>query len=131
MVPGGKIASTRLIFVSIGAGPVAHPLSRVFIRWASVLAAFRSYRDQVSHDFMKHLDVNPAQDFVSADIAFALPTVPDEHRVSSDQCVGIGVMIYRGWRKDEKDGDAIYGEYRAKMTTLVKDCRLMAAKSVC
>ncbi|MBB4091645.1 dTDP-4-dehydrorhamnose 3,5-epimerase [Ochrobactrum pecoris] len=115
-----KIASTRLIFVSIGAGPVAHPLSRVFIRWASVLAAFRSYRDQVSHDFMKHLDVNPAQDFVSADIAFALPTVPDEHRVSSDQCVGIGVMIYRGWRKDEKDGDAIYGEYRAKMTTLVK-----------
>ncbi|MEJ5022223.1 polysaccharide pyruvyl transferase family protein [Ochrobactrum vermis] len=115
-----KLASTRLIFVSIGAGPVAHPLSRVFIRWASMLAAFRSYRDQVSHDFMKRLGVNNAGDFVSADIAFALPTVPDEHRTGSDQCVGIGVMIYRGWKKNENDGDAIYAEYLAKMTTLVK-----------
>jgi len=115
-----KLASTRLIFVSIGAGPVDRPLSRLFIRWASMLASFRSYRDQISHDFTKQLGVNSTQDFVSADIAFALPTVPDEKPGSPDQCVGIGVMIYRGWKKNEKDGDAIYEQYVAKITTLVK-----------
>ncbi|WP_139974144.1 polysaccharide pyruvyl transferase family protein [Ochrobactrum sp. CGA5] len=114
-----KLANTRMIFVSIGAGPVDHPLSRFFIRRASRLAAFRSYRDQVSHDFMKHLGVDPPQDFVSADIAFALPTVPDENRDGGVQCVGIGVMTYRGWKKKDKDGDAIYGDYVAKITKLV------------
>lgn len=53
-----KLAGTRLAFVSIGAGPVRHPLSRFFIRQASSLSPFRSYRDQVSHDFMKGLGVD-------------------------------------------------------------------------
>lgn len=115
-----RLTGTRMIFVSIGAGPVNHPLSRRFVRWAAKLAAFRSYRDQVSHDFMKQLGVAPSGDFVSADIAFALPTVPDEIQDSSHQCVGIGVMTYRGWEKAEKDGNAIYRNYVAKMATLAK-----------
>lgn len=115
-----RLTGTRMIFVSIGAGPVNHPLSRRFVRWAAKLAAFRSYRDQVSHDFMKQLGVAPSGDFVSADIAFALPTVLDEIQDSSHQCVGIGVMTYRGWEKAEKDGNAIYRNYVAKMATLAK-----------
>ncbi len=115
-----RLTGTRMIFVSIGAGPVNHPLSRRFLCWASTLAAFRSYRDQVSHDFMKQLGVSPAGDFVSADIAFALPTVPDEIEDSSHQCVGLGVMSYRGWKKNGRDGDAVYADYVAKMTTLAR-----------
>ncbi|MFK0684710.1 polysaccharide pyruvyl transferase family protein [Ochrobactrum sp. BD67] len=115
-----RLTGTRMIFVSIGAGPVNHPLSRRFVRWAAKLAAFRSYRDQVSHDFMRQLGVAPSGDFVSADIAFALPTVPDGNRDSLHQCVGIGVMTYRGWEKAEKDGNAIYRNYVAKMATLAK-----------
>ena len=114
-----RLTRTRMIFVSIGAGPVDHPMSRRFIRWASRLAAFRSYRDQVSHDFMKHLGVAPPGDLVSADIAFALPTVPDEKQDSRDQCVGIGVMTYRGWKKNSTDGDAVYAGYIAKMIMLI------------
>lgn len=115
-----RLTGTRMIFVSIGAGPVNHPLSRCFVRWAAKLAAFRSYRDQVSHDFMRQLGVAPSGDFVSADIAFALPTVPDGNRDSLRQCVGIGVMTYRGWEKAEKDGNTIYRNYVAKMATLAK-----------
>ncbi|KAB2731436.1 polysaccharide pyruvyl transferase family protein [Brucella intermedia] len=115
-----RLTGTRMIFVSIGAGPVSHPLSRRFVRWASTLAAFRSYRDQVSHDFMKQLGVAPSGDFVSADIAFALPTAPDGRQDERDQCVGIGVMSYRGWKKKSSDGDAVYADYLAKMTTLAK-----------
>ncbi|KAB2704614.1 MULTISPECIES: polysaccharide pyruvyl transferase family protein [Brucella] len=120
-----RLTGTRMIFVSIGAGPVDHRWSRFFIRQAAMLASFRSYRDQISHDFMKQLGVKPAQDFVSADIAFALPTVPDQNRNSPEQCVGIGVMTYRGWKKMEKDGDAIYRDYVSKVTTLVN--RLLAS----
>lgn len=115
-----RLAGTRMIFVSIGAGPVNHPLSRRFVRWASTLAAFRSYRDQVSHDFMKRLGVSPPEDFVSADIAFALTTAPDGRHDERDQCVGIGVMSYRGWKKNGGDGDAVYADYLAKMTTLAR-----------
>ncbi len=115
-----RLTGTSMIFVSIGAGPVNHPLSRRFVRWASALAAFRSYRDQVSHDFMKQLGVSPHEDFVSADIAFALPTVPDGRQDERHQCVGIGVMSYRGWKKNGRDGDAVYADYVAKMTTLAK-----------
>ena len=115
-----RLTGTRMIFVSIGAGPVDHPMSRRFIRWASKLAAFRSYRDQVSHDFMKHLGVAPPGDLVSADIAFALPTAPDGKQDGRDQCVGIGVMTYRGWKKNSTDGDAIYADYIARMTALAK-----------
>ena len=119
-----RLTGTRMIFVSIGAGPVDHPMSRRFIRWASKLAAFRSYRDQVSHDFMKHLGVAPPGDLVSADIAFALPTVPDGKQEGRNQRVGIGVMTYRGWKKNSTDGDAIYADYITKMITLAK--RLLA-----
>ncbi len=118
-----KLAGTRLAFVSIGAGPVRHPLSRFFIRQASSLSPFRSYRDQVSHDFMKGLGVDSRRDFVSADIAFALPTAPesqlDENRLGESQRVGIGVMTYRGWRKSAEDGAAIYDGYLGKMTALI------------
>ncbi|MFQ0812787.1 dTDP-4-dehydrorhamnose 3,5-epimerase [Brucella anthropi] len=113
-----RLAGTRMIFVSIGAGPIDHPLSRFFMRRASMLAAIRTYRDQISHDFMKQLGVDPVQDFVSADIAFALPTAADESRTRPDPCVGIGVMLYRGWKKNGKDGDAIYRDYIARMAAL-------------
>lgn len=114
-----KLAGTRLAFVSIGAGPVRHPLSRFFIRQASSLSPFRSYRDRISHDFMKGLGVDSRRDFVSADIAFALPPAPDENRNGDDRRVGIGVMTYRGWRKSEEDGAAIYADYLGKMTALI------------
>lgn len=119
-----KLAGARFAFVSIGAGPVTHPLSRLFIRRASKMAAYRSYRDQVSHDFMKSLNVNVSADIVSADIAFSLPTPEDELRNSADQRVGLGVMTYKGWKKQALDGEAIYDNYLNKMTELMSELLL-------
>lgn len=116
-----KLAGARFAFISIGAGPVTHPLSRFFVRKASMMAAYRSYRDQVSYDFMKSLDVDAARDSVSADIAFALPTVEDELRNSGDQRVGLGIMTYKGWKKRAADGAAIYNNYLDKMTEIIDE----------
>lgn len=114
-----RLAGARFAFVSIGAGPVTHPLSRVFIRRAALLAAHRSYRDQVSYDFMRSLGVSGRRDGVSADIAFALPVADDVLTNSADQRIGLGVMNYRGWRKNAQDGAAIYQTYLNKMGILV------------
>ncbi len=93
-----RLTGARFAFISIGAGPVTHPLSRFFVRKASMMAVYRSYRDQVSYDFMKSLHMDVAKDVVSADIAFALPVVEDELRNSGDQRIGLGIMTYKGWK---------------------------------
>lgn len=119
-----RLAGSRFAFISVGAGPVTHPLSRFFVRKASMMAAYRSYRDQISYDFMKSLNVDVANDIVSADIAFALPTVEDELRNSGDQRVGLGIMAYKGWKKQAADGAVIYDNYLDKMTELIEELLL-------
>ena len=47
-----RIAGARIAFVSIGAGPIGHPLSRWLMTAAARLAHYRSYRDAISRDFM-------------------------------------------------------------------------------
>jgi polysaccharide pyruvyl transferase WcaK-like protein len=119
-----RLAGSRFAFISVGAGPVTHPLSRFFVCKASMMAAYRSYRDQISYDFMKSLNVDVANDIVSADIAFALPTVEDELRNSGDQRVGLGIMAYKGWKKQAADGAVIYDNYLDKMTELIEELLL-------
>ncbi|MFC7067990.1 polysaccharide pyruvyl transferase family protein [Brucella rhizosphaerae] len=119
-----RLAGARFAFISIGAGPVTHPLSRFFVRKASMMAAYRSYRDQVSYEFMKSLNIDVAKDSVSADIAFALTTAEDELRNTGDQRVGLGIMTYKGWKKQTADGAAIYDNYLDKMTELIDELLL-------
>jgi len=116
-----RLGGARFAFVSIGAGPVTHPLSRFFMGKASKIAAYRSYRDQVSYDFMRSLNVSVTKDLVSADIAFSLPTPEEELRNSADQRVGLGIMTYKGWKKRALDGEAIYDHYLNKMTELISE----------
>lgn len=89
-----------------------------------MMAAYRSYRDQVSYEFMKSLNIDVAKDSVSADIAFALPTAEDELRNTGDQRVGLGIMTYKGWKKRTADGAAIYDNYLDKMTELIDELLL-------
>lgn len=115
-----KLGGAHMAFVSIGAGPVEHPLSRFFVRTAASLAAYRSYRDQVSYDFMDSIKLDVSNDHVSADIAFSLPPATQELRDCRGENVGIGVMTYRGWRKRAVDGDAIYQNYLRKMIAIIE-----------
>ncbi|GLU28167.1 exopolysaccharide biosynthesis protein [Brucella sp. NBRC 12950] len=114
-----KIAGARLAFISIGAGPVTLPLSRFFVRRASMLASYRSYRDQVSLDFMRSLGVISINDVVTADIAFSLPTVEESVRKVGTQTIGLGIMDYKGWRKNAADASLIYDTYLDKMAKLL------------
>ena len=47
-----RVRRIKLAYLFVGAGPIEHPLSRFFMKWAARLATYISFRDQASKDFM-------------------------------------------------------------------------------
>jgi polysaccharide pyruvyl transferase WcaK-like protein len=116
-----RLMGVKVIFVSIGAGPIRHPLSRWLMRAAARAAHYRSYRDAVSRAFMESIGFDARSDPICPDIAFRLPA-PASIRPQEEGrplTVGVGVMAYRGWRNDSTRGTDIYAAYLEKMTTFV------------
>ncbi len=118
-----KLAGTRICLVSIGAGPINHPLSRRLMLWAAMLAHYRSYRDTFSRDYMASIGLDTRRDQVYPDVAFGLPAPACDtdrktvvHRFAT---IGVGVMAYYGW-KSGQDGPAIYAQYLKRITTFVE-----------
>lgn len=109
----------KIVFVSIGAGPIRHWLSRFFMKKAAQTATYRSYRDTISKNFMQGMGVNADDDNVYPDIVFGLPKPaplsPDGHSFT----VGLGVMSYYGWSKVNANRDTIYRHYLRKLNAFV------------
>lgn len=109
---------TRLSFVSVGAGPILHPASRWLMVEALRSAQYRSYRDQLSREYLASVGFFDHGDQVCPDLAFSLP---DRHErgwrpaTSQPQTIGVGVMGYYGWRNSQQHGAHIYDEYVAKI----------------
>jgi polysaccharide pyruvyl transferase WcaK-like protein len=113
---------TKIAFVSIGAGPIHHPVSRWLMRSAVAMAGYRSYRDSISKAFLDSIGLDTRSDPVYPDLAFRLPA-PDRAACGDSRAaltIGVGVMTYRGWRKNGVDGIAIYQAYLEKLTTFVR-----------
>ena len=115
----GRLMGVKIIFASIGAGPIHHPLSRIFMKMAARAAHYRSYRDTVSKAFMESIGFDARNDPIYPDIAFALPAPAASRKpVGEDRplTIGVGVMTYQGWRNDPARGAEIYARYLEKMT---------------
>jgi polysaccharide pyruvyl transferase WcaK-like protein len=107
-----KLSGSRIAMVSIGAGPIRHPLSRRLMKAAARMADYRSYRDDESREFMAGLNLDVSDDPVYPDVVFSLP-VPAiaQTEDASHLTVGVGVMSYFGWSKYGGKGEAIYQTY--------------------
>lgn len=117
---GARLAGARIAFVSVGAGPIRHPLSRMLMKAAARMANYRSYRDAASRDFMRSIGCHRDFDTVYPDLAFALsapPAVPP--RPDAPPAVGVGIMAYRGWRAGTGLEEAIYARYINTMALFV------------
>jgi polysaccharide pyruvyl transferase WcaK-like protein len=66
-----RAAGAKLAFVSVGAGPLVAPLSRVFVRRALGLAHYRSFRDVGSRALMERIGA-PGGKLVVPDLAHSL-----------------------------------------------------------
>jgi polysaccharide pyruvyl transferase WcaK-like protein len=112
-----KLARKKLYFLNVGAGPLEHPLSRFFARWAVRFADYRSFRDRDSQERMRNLGVK-AKTHVYPDPVYALEV---EHHLkcashkTSMPIVGINPMGFCDPRVWPRKDDAVYQEYLEKI----------------
>ncbi|MFY0610033.1 MAG: polysaccharide pyruvyl transferase family protein [Hyphomicrobiaceae bacterium] len=113
-----RLVGSEFWLVSIGAGPIHHPISRFLMKWAARLASLRSYRDEISRDYMIGIGSDASQDPVFPDVAFGLPVPSMKQGQTTPEApltVGVGVMTYYGWMQDSTVGRAVYKNYLNKL----------------
>jgi polysaccharide pyruvyl transferase WcaK-like protein len=118
-----RMCSCKVLFVSVGAGPVYSALGKYFVRSALSLAAFRSYRDNASLEYVKRIGFQTNGDPVYPDLVFGLPQAMIPNGTTKKRkrpVVGIGLMAYAGRYSVEKPSDAIYQAYLENLLTFVE-----------
>jgi polysaccharide pyruvyl transferase WcaK-like protein len=119
-----KLCGCKLLFVSIGAGPIYSTLGRHFFRSILRLADFRSYRDDTTLQYLRSIGVNVDGDRVYPDLAFSLPeaVIPRYPVVNYKRktIVGLGVMQYAGKYSVANPSDKIYDDYLNSLVKFVK-----------
>jgi polysaccharide pyruvyl transferase WcaK-like protein len=95
-----KLRRSRVLFVSIGAGPIDRTLGRVLVKATLSLADYRSYRDDASRDYLRGIGFRATRDRVYPDLVFSLPEallLRDHARSEGTRrVVGLGLMVYYG-----------------------------------
>jgi polysaccharide pyruvyl transferase WcaK-like protein len=111
-----KLRGCKLLFVSVGAGPIRHPLSRWIVKAALSLADYRSYRDHFSQEYLEFIGFDASGDRVYPDLAFSLlgsepAATPRADRNGHEQVIGLGLMEYYGQHRTLADGERVYRRY--------------------
>jgi polysaccharide pyruvyl transferase WcaK-like protein len=117
-----KLCRCKLLFVSVGAGPIRHPLSRFFVKAALRFADYRSYRDGFSKEYLKSIGFDAADDAVYPDLAFSLPNgmLPDDADDGDKHApVGVGLITHYVQRSLSDDVEQIYRQYVTKMASFI------------
>jgi polysaccharide pyruvyl transferase WcaK-like protein len=113
-----KIGKAKLVFLSVGVGPILNRISRFLMLTALKKADYRSYRETVAFDYLKSVGYDTTGDLLYPDLVFSLPKeslpVPQK-RSASSLVVGLGLINYYGWGYDSVNGERIYQEYISKI----------------
>ncbi len=116
-----KLCGCKLLFVSVGAGPLYSRIGRLFVKAALSLADFRSYRDASTLQYLKGIGFRAGHDPVYPDLAFSLPATPGSHDTNAGRpVVGLGLMEYAGKYSVERPTSAIYSAYLESLVEFVK-----------
>lgn len=117
-----RLRGSKVLFVSVGVGPLRHPLSRSFVKFALRLAVFRSYRDQMSKQYLRSIAFDRSADPVYPDLVFSLPQVAfakDSRNKRTRPTIAVGVKDYHGqYDKARTDlpPEQIYQRYIGQLT---------------
>jgi polysaccharide pyruvyl transferase WcaK-like protein len=109
-----KLRGCKILFVSVGAGPIGSVLGKYCAKAALTLAEFRTYRDEASMDHLKSIGLKTNGDCVYPDLAFSLPeiSVPRcDNRCLDRPAVGLGVMTDVGMYGAGKPSTEKYQHY--------------------
>jgi polysaccharide pyruvyl transferase WcaK-like protein len=94
-----KICRCKLLFVSVGAGPIYGTLGRLFVKLALSLADFRSYRDNSTKKYLESIGFRADNDPIYPDLVFSLPEslIADHGIIKPGRTsVGLGLMVDAG-----------------------------------
>ena len=89
-----KLCGTKFLFVSIGAGPIRHPMNRLFIKFALSMADYRSYRNVSSRQYLESIGIKAKNDQIYPDLAFSLPWTITNNCINRNRqrpVIGVGV----------------------------------------
>jgi polysaccharide pyruvyl transferase WcaK-like protein len=117
-----RLCGCKLLFVSVGAGPIYRRLSRFLVKSALALANFRSYRDTRSMQYLKGIGFVRTNDRIYPDLAFSLPQALIPYAGGKDRrrpVVGLGLMEYAGRYSVDKPVDTTYRNYLDNLALLV------------
>jgi polysaccharide pyruvyl transferase WcaK-like protein len=122
-VLAARLRRARVMFVSIGAGPLYSRSGRVLVRACLALAHYRSYRDEASRDSVSATGFRASRDRVFPDLAFSLPDalLPTGIQRESDgrRVVGIGLMSYSGRYSASDPWAETHAAYLESLASLV------------
>src|SRR5262245_41706458 len=90
------LCRVKFVFLSVGVGPIYHPLSRWFLKRSLALAHHRSYRDEASKQTLAKIAFNTDHDSVYPDVVFGLSRVNLAPCICGSQrhLVGVGFKDY-------------------------------------
>jgi polysaccharide pyruvyl transferase WcaK-like protein len=90
------LCRVKLTFLSVGVGPLHHPLSRRLVKRSLALAHHRSYRDEASKQYLEEIGFSTERDFVFPDAVFGLSKGALAASVADGQrrIVGLGIKDY-------------------------------------
>lgn len=119
-----RVGGAKVSFLSVGVGPIVHPMSRRLMLAALRLAHVRSYRETAAVTFLEGCGFDTTGDRIYPDLVFSLDMTQrlllQPPRMSMEGLrVGLGVMAYRGWRPDLATGDVVFETYMRKIKTFV------------
>lgn len=112
-----RARGARVVFLSVGAGPLQTFLGRRFCRWALLLADYRSFRDEGSRALIESLGVG-SDNSVFPDLVHGFHAGAPRGGVHAGPCVvGINPLPFhdpRYWAEDSAD---VYGHYVQTLAT--------------
>lgn len=118
-----KLCRAKLLFVSVGAGPIYTRLGRFLIKAALSLADFRSYRDESSRQYLKGIGFRSDDDPVYPDLVYSFPErlIPCGRQSDGKKLtVGLGLMEYAGKYSVERPTSAVPSAYLETLVEFVK-----------
>ena len=113
-----KMGGAKVIFLSVGVGPIVNRTSKFLMLKALKMADYRSYREKAAFDYLHGIGYDTTGDLLYPDLVFSLPIDSlsgSEKTRSAEKVVGLGVINYYGWHHDPSSGESVYQEYFSKI----------------
>lgn len=115
-----RLRRCKVMFISVGAGPVETLEGRLLVKLSLAFADYRSYRDAPSKEVVESLGVRASGDRIYPDLVFALPspmacapTIARDRRPT----VALGLMAYS---PTYSMGDAVDDTYERYVRSLAE-----------